>query len=55
MRQALIAMILAASLWSFFANLDSGCGADPWGQCKPAPQPKTDAGCTADPWGCPGS
>jgi hypothetical protein len=44
MRQALIAMILAASLWSFFANL--------W---NPIPPPTTDAGCSADPWGCPGS
>ena len=51
MRQALIAIILAASLWSFFTSLDSGCGFDPWGQCNPAPQPKTDVGCSADPWG----
>ena len=52
MRQALIAMILAASLWSFFASLDSGCGMDPWGQCNPAP-PTIDEGCVMDPWGCP--
>lgn len=61
MRQALIAMILAASLWSFFTSLwnpippptaDAGCTADPWGQCNPAP-PTIDEGCGMDPWGCP--
>jgi hypothetical protein len=48
---------LLGQLWSFLASAwsastaDEGCGLDPDGDCKPAPQ--TDAGCGLDPDGCP--
>lgn len=38
-----------SSLWSEPA--EAGCGMDPFGECRPAPEP--DAGCGADPYGCP--
>ena len=65
MRRTVIALTLIGSLisqpslldtfWSFLSTVwsesDAGCGADPDGRCRPAPQP--DAGCGADPDGCP--
>jgi len=42
---------LVSSLWS--ASAEAGCGFDPFGGCRPAPQPQPDAGCGLDPWGCP--
>jgi hypothetical protein len=41
---------LVSSLWSG-STAEVGCGLDPWGGCRPAPQP--DEGCGFDPWGCP--
>ena len=67
MRRTVIALALIGSLvsqpslldtfWSFLStiwsesNPDAGCGADPDGRCRPAPQ--QEAGCGADPNGCP--
>lgn len=53
-RPALLDQIwaLLASFWSESTS-DAGCGADPNGGCKPAPQLQSDAGCGADPNGCP--
>ena len=46
-------------LWRFLSSFwtapsaKSGCGLDPDGQCKTAPQLQSDSGCGMDPLGCP--
>jgi hypothetical protein len=54
MRRMLLVLAVAASLsnfWSFVSSLwgNEGCIMDPYGQCRPAPQP--DEGCIWDPSG----
>jgi len=44
---------LLSSIWSAWESADEGCIADPYGRCRPAPQPQSDAGCEFDPYGCP--
>jgi hypothetical protein len=65
MRRTLVLVVVTASLlgspglldsfWSLVSTLwsEEGCGFDPWGECRPAPQPTSDIGCGLDPWGCP--
>ncbi|HKH46909.1 MAG TPA: hypothetical protein VKM72_19800 [Thermoanaerobaculia bacterium] len=43
---------LVSSLWSG-STVDAGCGFDPYGGCRTAPQPQPEAGCGWDPYGCP--
>lgn len=44
---------LLVSIWSASATGDEGCIADPYGGCRPAPEPQPNAGCEFDPLGCP--
>ena len=69
MRRSLVVVVVTASLlgspglldsfWSIVSSLwsgstaEAGCGFDPFGGCRPAPQPQPDAGCGWDPYGCP--
>jgi hypothetical protein len=43
---------LVSTLWNG-STVDAGCGFDPYGSCRTAPQPQPDAGCGWDPFGCP--
>jgi hypothetical protein len=45
---------LVSAIWSGSTS-EAGCGWDPYGGCRPAPQPQPDGGCGMDPFGCPGS
>lgn len=69
MRRALVLTVVTASLlgspgllgsfWSLVSSLwsgstaEAGCGMDPFGVCRPAPQPQPEGGCILDPYGCP--
>lgn len=69
MRRSLVLVVVTASLlgspglldsfWSLVSSIwsgstaEAGCGFDPWGECRTAPQPQPDAGCGWDPYGCP--
>lgn len=46
---------LLSGLWGASAGTDEGCIMDPYGGCRPTPEPQTDEGCGWDPYGCPGS
>jgi hypothetical protein len=69
MRRSLVLVVVTASLlgspglldsfWSLVSSLwsgsaaEAGCGMDPVGECRTAPQPQPDSGCGWDPVGCP--
>ena len=66
MRRTLLALAIIAPLFSpglldpiasFFNFLwegaDAGCEWDPYGSCRPTPEPKPNTGCELDPYGCP--
>ena len=44
---------LLSVLWDVSAGTDEGCIWDPYGACRPAPEPQPDAGCGWDPNGSP--
>jgi hypothetical protein len=44
---------LLVSIWSASATGDEGCIMDPYGSCRPTPEPQSDEGCGMDPYGCP--
>lgn len=44
---------LLSVFWGASAGTDEGCGWDPYGVCRPAPESQPDAGCGWDPNGSP--